>query len=127
MREDDKHEMYRLHVHEGLTAKEIAQKFGASYDRVRAVLYLLERRNEVMQENGVLNIPEDWTRAYDKYLDKCEELEALDENKDNEHYFGANHVDYQALADELEIDVVALKDIVTRYGHTQHNLLHVHI
>lgn len=54
--------------------KALAQKYGASLDRIKAVLFLLSNREKAMKEQGLVDekgdagVPKQWSAIYDKYI-----------------------------------------------------------
>ena len=71
LRESQQMEMWKLHSEnpEEWTIAQLSQKYGASIDRVKAVITLLRAREEMMAEKNVLNIPDQWKEIYKKYTD----------------------------------------------------------
>ena len=50
------------------TIPEIASHYGCTHERAKAVIFLLQKREDLMRENNVTDIPAVWTAILDKHL-----------------------------------------------------------
>lgn len=78
------------------TIPEIANHYRCTHERAKAVIYLLQKREEMMKENNVMDIPAAWTVILEKH-----QAEPL-----------TNTV--EALAEEFVLPVQEITDILKR-------------
>ena len=74
----------------------LSQHFGCTIERVKAIIFLLQRREDLMRENNVLDIPALWNVLIEKH-DEAPLISTP-----------------EALAEEYELNVGEVKDILKR-------------
>ena len=87
---------------ESWTVPLLSQHFGCTTERVKAIIFLLQRREDMMRENKVLDIPALWNVLIEKH-DEAPLISTP-----------------EALAEEFELNVDEVKDILKRM--TEHRL-----
>lgn len=68
LREKTKQEFYKLHKdNPEMPVSKLAEKFGMSIQRAKAVILLMRKREDMMRAEGVLNPHDQWIEVYSKY------------------------------------------------------------
>ena len=57
---------FKLDPNNQWTVSKLAQKFNCSADRIKAVIFLMQKREDMQREAGVLDIPQVWKNVYEK-------------------------------------------------------------
>ena len=50
------------------TVSKLAQNFNCSADRIKAVIFLMQKREDMQRDSGVLDIPQVWKNVHEKHL-----------------------------------------------------------
>jgi Eukaryotic mitochondrial regulator protein len=69
LRDHTRVEMYRKHVEDPVawSVEKLSQHYGSSIDRTNAVLYLMGKREETQRKLGVIDMPEEHKKLYEKH------------------------------------------------------------
>lgn len=72
LREQQREDIYVSYKADPVTwsPAKLAEKYNASEMRIKAVIYLMQKREELMEKNKVINIPQDHQEIYEKSLNK---------------------------------------------------------
>ena len=65
-------EIYRKHKSNPVewSLKNLSQRYGMHVHRVRAIVYLMEQREALMEKLGVLNISPEWQAVYNDHMEE---------------------------------------------------------
>ena len=87
------------------TISALSQKYSCTMERTTAIVYLMQRREDMMRENKVLNIPELWDTMIDKHTAEPPSTpEALAE-------------EHEMTVEEVNVILARMKDHRRRYDH----------
>ena len=87
------------------TIPALSQKYNCTLERTTAIVYLMQRREDMMRENNVLDIPELWDTLIDKHTAEPPSTpEALAEEN-------------EMTVEEVNVILARMKDHRRRCGH----------
>ena len=87
------------------TIPALSQKYNCALERTTAIVYLMQRREDMMRENNVLDIPELWDTLIDKHTAEPPSTpEALAEEN-------------EMTVEEVNVILARMKDHRRRCGH----------
>jgi len=112
LRDNVRQEIYKLHKEDPKlwTVSKLAQKYGMTLERSKAVIYLMRKREDLMRDEKVLDIPSQWNEIYEK------------------HQTDPNINTLTSLANEYSLSESSISDIITRLSthYSRLNLVQQH-
>lgn len=77
-------EMYERHKSdpEEWSIRKLCEHYGSSFERTKAIIYLMRHRETVMAENQVLDVSDEWKSIYKRHVEGGEEVSMEDLTKE---------------------------------------------